>query len=369
MTIKDWGAYASLKPPAGHHLPNVVTWVFAQEYPWDALLLRPEVAGEDVAQIPSDVAVRLFGQTSVTPPSHLSQLGLDFVCRSTWLITPTSWIQGEEPSFTAKLNGELWQATHSIAKPSKPPRRQDDGNGNGITPANATGKITVSYVPFSGASDKNRGDRNAKYKKKNPAEDSDPISHVFSLEQLALEPITETGTSNGAVLTFARPDFHYFAADGSFAITTKSNRFYATGTGFTQQDNDLHAMVPVSGPGKDLPGLVLRFKVLDLEKEYDLVLKHWLAAGQGAVAVSVCVNPPLDSKGNPDLTHPQAVRYVSETQGEGGNNNVTAIALRDLSFGTPDYHDYLQLGLNIIYLTLSAEAAPQEYVLRALAIG
>ena len=37
-------------------------------------------------------------------------------------------------------------------------------------------------------------------------------------------------------------------------------------------------------------------------------------------------------------------RLVDDREGEGGSNNVTAIALRSTDFTSTDYHDYLHLG-------------------------
>jgi hypothetical protein len=52
----------------------------------------------------------------------------------------------------------------------------------------------------------------------------------------------------------------------------------------------------------------------------------------------------------------------------GCDGSATSIALRDLAFGTPDYHDFLQPGLNVIGIKVDV-AKQQDYVLRALAVG
>lgn len=354
MSLKDWASFASLGPgaagagskasdgnasdgnasggdkaddtPPQSLAANAVTWIWAQEYPWDALQLRPTDISGDITKddMPSDVFARLFGFSDVTPPSHLSQFGLDFVCRATWFVQPGAW--AAEPQLDVAISGEFWQATH-------------DKTAQKIT-------ITPHYFPVQNKT----------------------IAQSLHLEQLALQPITATGTSNGAVMAFAVGDFHYFTSAGAFAITTRANRLFVTGKNFTDKNSDLEAAVPAGAPGQTSPSLILYFKVLDLENEYDLILKHWVKSSAVAVAISVCINPPLDKNGNVDLSNPQIIRYVGETEGEGGDNNVTSIALRDLSFGTPDYHDYLQLGLNTVYVTLTAKAQ-QDYVLRALAVG
>lgn len=357
MTIKDWASYAfvagaTTTDPAPADLePRTVTWIWAQEYPWDALILRPvkdsvsvETRGMPIdfdddddtleivsARIPHDVAARLFpADKIVSPPSHLSQMGLDLVSKVTWLVTPTKF--DNEPQLTLTLSGSFWQGSH------------DSG----------TQSIKLAYSDYPKSGDKLT------------------VSPVF-LERLSLLPITETGTSNGAVLAFAANDFPQPYEAGNFSIATRANKLLANGRNFVRcegNSNGITANVPAGvDPTDKTPSLTLYFKVLDLEVQYDLVLKHWIKSASPAVTLSVYINPPLKD-GKIDLTNlnPQAIRYVTELEGEGGDNNVTAIALRDLSFGTADYHDYLKLGLNTIYVTITA-AAQQQYVLRALAIG
>jgi hypothetical protein len=45
-------------------------------------------------------------------------------------------------------------------------------------------------------------------------------------------------------------------------------------------------------------------------------------------------------------------KYVDAIEGEGGDNNLLSIALRDLDFASINYHDYLQLGLNSVAITM-----------------
>ena len=89
--------------------------------------------------------------------------------------------------------------------------------------------------------------------------------------------------------------------------------------------------------------MTLYFKVVDTRNNYTLFLKNW-KAGAAGVMLNFTVN------GDPDNT---ITKYVDALEGEGGENNLLSIALRDQNYASIDFHDYLQLGLNSIQITMS----------------
>lgn len=111
-------------------------------------------------------------------------------------------------------------------------------------------------------------------------------------------------------------------------------------------------------------------------------MKHWVTSDSAPVVVYVYINPIFDDcgllkldEGGKVISKPQAVRRIVESEGDGGANNVSSIALRDLSFGSPDYHDFLTLGLNSIFVqidydggTASSEQRMSTYILKGIAI-
>ena len=96
--------------------------------------------------------------------------------------------------------------------------------------------------------------------------------------------------------------------------------------------------------------ITLYFKVTDSVSDYTLYLKHGTTTATG-VQLTIVVNQD-PSNTNPD----QAIsitKYVTATEAEGGESNILSIALRDLEFASVDYHDYLQLGLNSVTITMA----------------
>jgi hypothetical protein len=333
MTIKDWAAFASLLPTdkdaTDKHSPSAITWVWAQEYPWNAMVLRPEQSGGDL-QVPQDIQLRLAGTGLLQPPSDLSVMGLDFACRVSWLVTPSpaAWSATTEPTLVVTHGGTLWQANHSLVTPSadeEKPKADDK-----------TAQVVIKPTPT-------------------PALTGTDLIHQIHLEQLSLAPILDAGMANGAIVTFVAGEFRQQDAAG-FAITSRAGNLFAQGKGLVLDTDANTFTVNLAGP---TPGsIALYFKILDIDLEYDLVFKHWITGGVPAV-LAAQVND-----------HPPIKQYVTEREGEGGDSNVTSIALRTLTFGAVDYHDYLQVGMNKIAISVQAnQTGAGNYNLRAMAIG
>ena len=92
-------------------------------------------------------------------------------------------------------------------------------------------------------------------------------------------------------------------------------------------------------------------------------MKHW-KLGSDDIKLTIVVNE--------DNT---IVKYVDAREGEGGEDNLLSISLRDLRYASGDFHDYLQLGLNCIKITIepaSGQFADRDgygsYGIRAISI-
>jgi hypothetical protein len=92
---------------------------------------------------------------------------------------------------------------------------------------------------------------------------------------------------------------------------------------------------------------------------YVLYIKHWLTK---VTQVSItCVINQNDNN--------QLIKYVTALEGEGGDNNLLELALRNLDFTSVNYHDYLQLGLNSVSLTIvPLSASDAQYQIRAVSV-
>jgi hypothetical protein len=105
--------------------------------------------------------------------------------------------------------------------------------------------------------------------------------------------------------------------------------------------------------------ITLYFKIIDSVSNYVLYIKHWLTK---ATQVSItCVINQNDNN--------QLIKYVTALEGEGGDNNLLELALRNLDFTSVNYHDYLQLGLNSVSLTIvPLTASDAQYQIRAVSV-
>jgi hypothetical protein len=164
----------------------------------------------------------------------------------------------------------------------------------------------------------------------------------FSIIPSSNVPFTITSVGNNlqvSDITTLNPNNHY-------AFTCKDN----TGIEATFDQNQQPIV------------LNLYFKVVDIENDYILYMKHWKINNPG-VELSFVVNG--------DTTN-SITKYVDSKEGEGGENNLLGIHLRNQDYASADYHDYLQLGLNSVQITITpigeTYSADCVYHLRAISI-
>jgi hypothetical protein len=230
MALKDWGGYAQID-----NLNTIPTWVWGQEYPWNVIQLHNEDNNQNVI-LPDYVINRLYDGTQVYPPSELSQFGVSFVSKASWLVTPKSGLAGSETiSFSHSLT--YCVATHQLLD----------------------GALTASidtYAPIVYTADS------------------------LDLPVLALDPI---GMSNGpALIGFVPNQFDVAPAAGAdFAITAESNLMLVRGSGFA----DVMTTDFSDGPVQ----MTLYFKLLESSRNISLSLKHWVSNG-GTCEVAIQIN-------------------------------------------------------------------------------
>ena len=327
MSIKDWGAYALVNPD------QTLLWTFGQEYPWDVIQFRQftgQQASQQQLEVPQAVLARLYDSVtnSLYPPSHLSVFGFDFVMKSMWLV--------EVPNGDLETLDVLSQLSYYTASHSTTP------NPNGSTPPEvAIVSRDVNPTALQTAS-------------------STQLTTTVDLALLALDPVGTNGDT--AIVGFVANRFNILpsvvtaSGQSAFAIPSPTNHLivrdisnYAgasapdVGAGFTATDSGLIAnFTPNQTP------LVMRFhfKITNTHQDYTLFLKHWKLSDT-TIQLSIAIN------GTGLMT-----RIVDAYEAEGGESNLTTIKLRDLSFGTIDFHDYLQLGLNTVDITILPATAP-----------
>ncbi|HYK02208.1 MAG TPA: hypothetical protein VE974_10660 [Thermoanaerobaculia bacterium] len=223
MAIKDWGSYAQLDISD----PNV-SWIWGQEYPWNVLQFNaPANTTDSAVLLPTFVQQRLLDNSDpsdpvLNPPSELALLGVDFVSKATWLITPrTATVASHTISFTHDLS--VSQGTHSM-------------QGGQVTALLRTAAVDTMQ------------------------------SGDIDLPLYALDPL-----SAPSVIGFVPDQFIVAPApdnQGNFAIVADANDLLVRGLGFTSVMATDFSAGPVQ--------MTVYFKVTEPNTDINLSLKNWI---------------------------------------------------------------------------------------------
>lgn len=315
MSIKDWGSYAWVNPEFINP-----TWVFGQEYPWNAIDCRfaghstyPGVGvwsdpnpNQHQLIVSKDMMANLYDGTILYPPSELSMYGLNFVMKCCWRVyvdytaSTTVSIQHLVDYFSGSHlvhNGCACVYLDKVASQLFEKRISIDLNIMGLDPLGVNTRAAI----------------------------------VGFLPSKFIPPC------NGDL----PQAFKTLAATNDLMIENSSSYGEAQSSGFSVSQACLTAAWSAS---QAVPyQLTLYFKVTDSVSEYTLNIKHWMTGAPG-VQLSIVINGDASNT---------ITRYVTDQEGEGGDDNILTLALRDLDFAAIDYHDYLQLGLNSIAITMA----------------
>ncbi|WP_199738870.1 hypothetical protein [Corallococcus sp. CA054B] len=346
MSLKDWGAYAMFNPRT-----KEMSWTFGQEYPWDAIECRTTDGltynNQTRITIPKAMSARLWDGIALYPPSHLSMYGVNFIMRALWLVTITDPTLDE---ITVSHVINYFSGSHNY--PSW-------GGYPGLD-------VFMDPLPTV-----LQGDT--------------PLSATVDLPLLALDPVGLQG--KGAVIGFIPNKFTVSPAAVGSQTPPSAFKIAATSNNLLIKDTTAYPAAPASGDAgfgftagetaltaafteKDTSlSMTLYFKVTDTVSDYTLFMKHWTT--RPAEGTSKSTGVVLTFIVNGDKANP-ITKYLDALEAEGGENNLTRIALRNLDFSTIDYHDYLQLGLNTVSITIQPidlqNAANCGYAIRALSV-
>lgn len=327
MSIKEWGSY--LKIDVAKQAPS---WTWTQEYPWNVFLYQ-DIGSSQAITVPPFVYDRLFLQPpppkssengsddtptfsfSAAPPSSLSLTGLSFVSKARWIYLPAN---ADTLRFAQTLC--YWTGSHTF------------------TAANDT-NVTLTQI-IGG-------------------ESSTPVvSEIRRLATYALAPVQSD--ARGALVSFTPSRFPAGWQSGSpFAVVSGTNDVLVEGQGFdfaAGADAVFQADLTAGAPAT----FTASFKITEPDQEYSLYLKHWNTSDIG-VTLSLTIN------GSAAIT-----RHVDAREGGGGSDNILRVFLRNLDYASPEFFDYLVLGLNRVTVTISRDDSgtdPCGYALRALAIA
>jgi hypothetical protein len=306
MSVKDWGSYAQLSPASSN-----LTWIWGQEYPWNVIQFNAPNATKSAVLLPDFVQQRLLDTSDADnpvlyPPSELSLLGVDFVSKATWLITPPPANAGSDTiSFTHNLT--LGYATHGMT-------------GN---------QVTASLDAVNAAAIQ---------------------SGTIDLPLYGLDPLSGAGP---AVIGFV-PDQFVVAPTSSgspFAIAADANDLLARGTGFTS--------VMATDFSAGAVQLTVYFKVIEPNTDISLSLKNWLE-GTVPCKLTIAVNGQT-----PLVRYVDA----PETSGGSDNITVVTLRYKDYtSVNYCDYLQ-MGLNQVSITIAPTASTPATSYQLLAVAVG
>lgn len=285
------------------------TWIWGQSYPWDVIQFNQSSNGSNI-NLPDFVVNRLLDGSLVLPPSQLSQFGIDFTMTASWLI--------DFPSGATE---------------------------------NETVEITHTTTSFTASHSENGGTIAAQLQTPSAAASAGYQSGELSLSDYSLIPLNGPGAGNGSAIGFTTTPFTYAPTSptSSFKIVSPANTLQVTGQGFAP-----NMSTSFSDPVK----LSFTFKIADYAGEYALLMMHWIGEGSDACKVDWTING-----------HSGAF-YVDAIEGDGGQGNVSSLALRNRDFTSINFHDYLIIGTNRIDLEISpADGKTASYTLFAAAIG
>jgi len=336
-SVKDWASYAYTDDTN-----STINWVWGQEYPWNVLQYRHSESGgnsgDNEVTLPDFVKDQLYDADGgiLLPPSMLSQFGIDFSMKAAWLISFSPNPSSTKVKFDHNL--ALYTATHkldnsdSLSASINSPLNSDISTSNIdlclygldlITESGATSSAVVGFLP-------------SKYLvQPQPFSSSKKSAANFRIlslnNNLLIEDITDYSSCG--------------SGDDGAGFSAADTALLAT---FTQNCQSLTFQVS--------------FKVIDTVSDYYLYFKHWILDSE-EVLMTITVN------GDTDNTF---VKLVNAQEAEGGQNNILEIALRHLNFGSIDYHDHLQLGINTVQVQLVPNnpkiVETAGYQLRALSV-
>jgi hypothetical protein len=268
----------------------------------------------------------LFDGTYLYPPSELSMFGLNFVMKSSWRVYVDDTASTE---VTLNHNVDYYAASHIVAPSSSTtytPQVYLDKTASTLS----ISKTSTNIPTFSITLDLN-------IMGLDPLGVNSSSAIVGFLPVKFIPPATITPPATAATLPLK---FKTIAATNDLMIQNATDYGSLTTSGFSVSQASLTANWSAT---QNIPyTLVMYFKVIDSVSEYTLNIKHWTTQATG-VQLTIVIN---------EDTSNTIIKYVTALEGEGGDNNLLSIALRDLDFASIDYHDYLQLGLNSISIKM-----------------
>ena len=336
MSIKDWGAYGFVNP-----INKMPYWTFGQEVPWNAIkckttngIVNADNASQEQLNIPTSMLASLYDGVCVYPPSELSAFGINFVTKASWLVTINN-TDSDDIVISHDIN--YYSASHYLLNKA----------------------ITVfrDYYPTN-----------------LEVIDGQSLATTISLNIMALDPL---GNSNmAAIVGFIPTKFITLPANATtattyptaFKIISNTNELmiqdtttYSAGSiaGFSTSQTCITAGFSASIQALQM---TMYFKITNLVEDYTLYFKHWITGSEDVMLTFVI---------NGDTSN-TITKYVDALEGEGGEKNLLAMSLRNQDYTSIEFHDYLQLGLNSIVMTIQPVNADNYancgYQVRAISI-
>lgn len=341
MSVKDWGIYAQVDP-----VTNTPSWICGQEYPWDIFKCRssditstnPNNPAQVRVSIAASLSANLSDGTVLFPPSQLSLFGLEFIMKGLWLVKVPNNSSSDLIQLQHIIN--YFTATHALSDPGK------------------TDNTVFAYMDLKPSTLN--------------VSTTESLDTTINLPLMALNPI---GNKN-AIIGFLPKRFTITPAPAgaasmptNFKIISSENNLlildethyvshFPPTAGFSATNKSLNASF--TGTCQQLI-ITAYFKILDTDSHYTLFMKHWKGSETGFM-LKITING--DTEGT-------IVKHIDSYEAEGGENNLLSISLRNLDYTSTDFHDYLQLGVNTIKISITPvdqTTTNSSYHIRAISI-
>ena len=308
MSVKNWSSSLFQQDQ------TTIQWLWSQTYPWDALNYNQVDPTTKSIILPDYMQKQLYDGNLLSPPSELSLFGLDFMQQASWIVEYPKGVTGGKETLKFSTQVQNFSATHGLNKDKK-------------------------FFLHMSTTD--------------TADTASYDSPDLDLSLYALAAISEPTGYSPASIGFMVDEFTIPLSkeDAIFKIVSPYTNLEATGTGF--------------GPGMTThftskASITINFKISEKMMDHELVLVHWLEEGSASCKIDWEINQGKFS----------GSILLDEHRVRGNENDLDKISLRVLNRYSINFHDYLQLGLNEITLTIAPTSASKTtaYTLSSIAL-
>ena len=307
MSVKDWSSFASLQSSVD------IQWLWSQTYPWNALNYNQIDPKTKNVILPDYMEKQLYDGKLLHPPSELSVFGVDFVQHASWIVEYPDGVSDGKETIKFENNIQSFYGSHGLDEDKK------------------------FFLHISSPDTANT----MKYE-----------SDTIDLSLYALTPVTSLTSHSPASIGFMVNEFTTAPTKetDSFKIVSPHTNLQVTGQGFGSN---------MTADFKSKVSMNVYFKIDEKDLDHDLIFIHWLGEGSGSCKIDWKINDKFSGS-----------LLIDANRTRGNDNDLDKVSLRNLDSQSINFHDYLQLGLNEIVLSVAPvdSSKPASYTLSSITV-